>query len=298
MWIKSSGDLSENIYQIITAVSSNLVVTGEIAAIVDTSITSMHPHIIGEVSEIVGDPERLKYILLTHSHFDHIGGLPALRQYSPNAELVVSPALAAKLENKDLLEAALEKNKKAAEALGEEVDISLDDWCNAFNINRILGDGDTIPLGADVEMKLITCPGHVEDSTAYYVMPDSALIGDETLGSYYGRDKIACCFGTDSETYLESLDKLLGLEVKILGLPHGGALTGELAKKHLINLRGETERFQNHVKDQLEQGLLIDEIIAEILPEWKTQNICPEGPFLAEQESTLSQMVKVIADGV
>ena len=296
MWIKSSGPLTENVYQLTTAVSTHFLIGGEFAAIVDTGVAATQERLISELNKYLGESSELKYILLTHAHFDHVGGIPFLRSYAPGVKLACGPQTAQVLEDKNNLKLFYEKNKAVAEALKAPFEMSLEEWQASFAVDKVLGDGDIIDMGAEVEVKLIGCPGHTEDIVAYYVRPDGALAAGEAVGSYAGRDKLTPCYPWSYHNYVISLDRLSGLEIKVLGLPHSGALTGEMPSKYLVDARTAAERFAAGIKERLDQGELVDEICSSQLLEWVSQNICPEGPFVSEQADTLKSMVRVIAE--
>ena len=222
--------------------------------------------------------------------------MPFLKEIAPEAEIIAAPQVASGLEDKSILESLYEENLDCAKALNKELSIDKKTWCEAFKVSRVLGDGDTISLGLDVEVKLISTPGHSEDSTAFYVIPDAVLTGGETLGFYQGRDKVTSAFSSSYQDYLSSIDKLLNLDIKTLILPHCGALTGELAKKYLGDLRTQSERFFESTKALLDEGKIIEEIVDELIPEWETNNISPEGPFRERQRSCLTEMVQAVAD--
>ncbi len=295
MWIKASDTLSDNVFQLTNQISSNYLVIGDAAAIVDASASAVDQFLYDELIKFLGEEVSLDFVLLTHSHFDHVGGIPSLRNHWPELEVFGAPLTAQLLSDSAYKKELFEKNAACAAAMNVELAQTQNDWCEALRIDRIIGDGDVLDLGDDVEVKLISTPGHTEDSVAYFVKPDDALLCGETIGNYRGRDQVTNCFTDSYELYLQSLDKLSALDVKILGFPHGGAITGEMVAKYFQQARSGAEAFCKDVKERIEQGELVDEIFASILPEWQAQNIAPEGPFATEQEATLLAMIKAAA---
>ena len=297
MWIKSSGELSESVYQLNTVVSSHFLVYSDDAAIIDSGISSTAEQLIEGIKQYLPESSLLRYILVTHTHFDHIGGIPYLRRYAPEAELLCSPEAAEILRKQETLEERYRQNRECAEAMGREMGLSEEAWYAAFKVNRIIGDGDIIDLGDGVDIKLIESPGHTIDSVSYYIRADSALVGGETVGYYAGRDKLYAAFMESYQSYTESLEKLALLDVRILGFPHGGALTGDIPAKYLVDARMAAEKFAATIRERLEQGGLVDEVYREMLAEWQHENISPDGPFVESQAECLRKMIQSVAHG-
>lgn len=292
MWIRASDTLSENLNLLTTAVSSHLLVQGSSAALIDTSVTPFADSLIEQIKQNLLEGVSLDYIFFTHAHFDNLGGVVQLRQAFPGLKLIASPGAAELLEKADYLEAAYDFNNGCCEAIPGSLMPTRSDWLGAFNLDRIIGDGDTIELGEAVELKAVSTPGYRREALAYYVRPDNALIGGEAVGGYYGRDRIFGCFADGLEDYRESLNRLSNLQVDIICLPHSGALTGDLARTHLMKLDAEASRFADTVRGRVEQGEIVQEIFASTLAEWRTEGVCPSGPFASIQEETLMAMIE------
>ena len=296
MWIKASGPLTENVYQITTSASTHFLIGGECAALVDSGVSGTKDRLLEELKRYLGDPSELQYLFLTHSHFDHIGGIPYLRAYAPHLKVIAGRTTAELLSDGAYREKLYEKNKAVAEAMKQEIGLDKAAWCEALTIDKVLGDGDVVDLGAEVEVKLVSSPGHTSDTVAYYIRSDSALAAGEAVGAFGGRDQQYACFFHSMSDYLKSLDRLASLEVRALSLPHSGAITGDMPSKFLVEARGAAERFATAVRERLETGELIDEITNALVVEWQSQNIAPEGPFVEEQTETVRQMVRCIAE--
>jgi len=297
MWIRASGKIGENTAQLTTAVSSHLLVIGDTqAALVDASIAAVGPNLIDEIKQYLTADHVLEYVLLSHAHFDHIGALPQLRKEWPSLKVIASPQCQELLNNKEYLKSLYTKNADCAAAIGFTELQSEAEWLSSFTLERVMSDGDVIMLDGGIEIKMIDCPGHTADSLAFYVRPDCVLASGEALGAYYGRDKLSCCFTSDYKSYLSSLDKFSRLELNFVVLPHGGTLSGDLARKYPMEARIATERFFATVSERLETGEVVDEIAQSLTTEWTFENRAPEGPFVATIGESIHKMVKLVAE--
>jgi hydroxyacylglutathione hydrolase len=298
MWIRASIQLSDNVAQLTTAVSSHFLIFGDNAAIIDSGIIATADQLADEVSRYLADGTKLSYIFLTHVAADTLGGVYELRKRYPDLALIGSPLSAEQLSNEENIRSFYNRNQSYGESLGAPVELSFEDFRDSLKFNRILGEGDTVSLGGGVNVKVIASPGYRDDSTGYYVKEDGALAAGESVGGYNGRDRYCPCFNSSFEDYVASIDKFLTLDVRVLSLPHAGALTGELAKRYLMEARVEAERFAKKIQEKLAEGMIKEEISFDILNEWTTMRVSPNGPFADAQREALSRMIDVVSEGV
>lgn len=132
---------------------------------------------------------KLEYILLTHGHFDHIGGIKGIKELT-GAKVVISR------EDEPMLSSS--KHSLAA-------------FCGAVhndtNADIIVSDGDTITLG-DSTLKVIATPGHTKGGVCY-LCDDKLFTGDTLFFCSCGRTDFP---GGSSAEILESLKKLSALD--------------------------------------------------------------------------------------
>jgi len=56
------------------------LLTSKTPVLFDAGVTAMGPQYLKDISTHLGNTDRLAYILLTHSHFDHCGACPFLKR--------------------------------------------------------------------------------------------------------------------------------------------------------------------------------------------------------------------------
>ena len=174
MWIKASTQLSENVYQVTTPASSHMAVVGDVLALVDCGLACTADRLVEELAPSVSADLPLRYLLLTHAHFDHVGGLPALRRFAPDMQVIGSPLCEEVFADDEKMKAIYEQNRRCAEAMQKPFDEDFGEWRAGFRLDRIMGEGDLVDLGNDVTIKIIACPGHSPECLAYFVNPDSS----------------------------------------------------------------------------------------------------------------------------
>ncbi|MBR2715297.1 MAG: MBL fold metallo-hydrolase [Ruminococcus sp.] len=172
------GDIYTNTYLLEDESTSYL-------AVVDPACKS--EKLIDAVKERGG---KLKYILLTHGHFDHIGGVKALvDEFSPEVYAGID-------------EIRLIENPQLNGSAWHNLHI------DEFEIDRKLEDEDTFMLG-NTQFKFITTPGHTRGSGCY-IADDCIFSGDTLFYRSIGRTDFPTSSMSDMNLSMLKLSSLEG----------------------------------------------------------------------------------------
>ena len=159
---------------------------------------------------VKSNSEKIKYILLTHDHFDHIGGVETVLKYC-NAKVCIH-----KMDTSGLVDSSF--SLCGMVGLSQPTispDISLD-------------NGDELPLG-DTKIKVIHTPGHTDGSVCYLI-DDVLFSGDTLFFESVGRTDFVT---GDSAQLMASLKKIVALSgVSKVYTGHGEPTTLEHERKH------------------------------------------------------------------
>jgi metallo-beta-lactamase class B len=142
--------IADNLYYVgMSDVTSYLVVTPKGYFLLDGGFEQSAPAILAHIRTLGFDPSKVKYLLNSHAHFDHAGGLAALKTATGavfEASAPDAPVLAA----------------------GGQDDFALHDTAlfPPVKADRIVRDGDTISLGG-VTMTAHITAGHTKGCTTW-----------------------------------------------------------------------------------------------------------------------------------
>lgn len=170
------------------------------------------PQDIPELKNVVDElGANVKYILITHGHFDHIMGLNSLKK-TLNAPAVIC---------KDDL--AISDNVNEFTRLFGVPDIVPPTY------EKFVKDGDVLDVG-DMQIKVIQTPGHTEGGVCYLI-GENLFSGDTLFKQSVGRTDL---FGGNLEKIRHSVKEVLfKLDENIKVFPgHGPVTTIAYEKKY------------------------------------------------------------------
>ena len=248
------GPLAPNVY---------LIADGDEGALVDSGFADQES-LQARIQYLRGLPGlRLRYILLTHHHFDHASGAARLAE-ATGAQVRLHPD-----------EVPFLRDWQADAPQDLEVPEGQEEWARrsqefrreaarAAQVAAPLGDGETLTVGS-LTLQAVHTPGHTMGSLCLLLREEGALFtGDTALG--LGTVAVSPPPHGDMALYLQSLERLKGLGASLL-LPGHGPPVKEAGRKlqELIDHRLERER---HVLSLLAQGKgTVPELVRAIYPE-------------------------------
>ena len=191
--------------------------------------------------------EKLDAVLLSHSHYDHVSGVPFLRKAWP--EMVVYGSEYAKHILEKPSAKALMRHLSDSAAVGAGMAAAPDYDEDALKIDCAAADGEVLEFG-DLAVKVFATPGHTKCCVSYLindVIFASETIGVTTRGSYMP------CYLVGYEMAVESAKKLMDCGAKRVFMTHRGILDVEEEQipEFWESILGNLERTKNEILEMI-----------------------------------------------
>jgi len=178
----------------------------------------------------------VKRIIMTHTHFDHIGCLAEILNQIPSTELWVHALEAEPLQKGD------ERTVYGMDMFRDmcQMQYGLKPRTFSFQVNRKLNGDESLNLG-DMAWEVIHIPGHSRGSIALYHHPKKILIpGDVVYADYaIGRFDL---HGANASELKKSLLRLAEIEVDVL-LPGHNRIVEKLPTGYILKTAKQWEPY-------------------------------------------------------
>lgn len=267
--------------------SAFLLDDGRTAILYDTGFGFTGKAMGEKLKEILRE-RSLDGILLSHSHYDHVLGSVAVAEAFPMAKIIAGEYTAQVFAREGALRKMKELNGKFAEKCGADAEFTGD----RLRVDETVKEGDVICLGT-MEFRVLELPGHTRCSLGYYCEKEGLLLSAETLGVYDGTDTIVPSFLVSVKQTLQSIDKVLALNVKRLVIPHFGLLNEEETDFFLKNMRSSAEDAAEFLAERIRRGMTTEEIVEDFKQTYRKQYMSAVYPEDAVNLNT-SIMVEVV----
>ncbi|HOQ09448.1 MAG TPA: MBL fold metallo-hydrolase [Syntrophomonadaceae bacterium] len=220
--------ISDNVMLLGNGHFNHYIVGRSQAALLECGMSAGIPAFIRQWESLNPQPQ-VTHILVLHSHFDHVCGLPSFKKMFPQAQ-VLGHAAAEKLLAKEKVRQLMQMgDEMVSQVYFEDHRISekpVPPDIALLQIDQTVGEGDTISLGSGLTLQIIETPGHSSCSISVYLPEEEVMFVSDAAGTAINEGIIAPVFFQDYDLYLDSLRKLMNYPTRVLALGHGPVISG------------------------------------------------------------------------
>lgn len=269
-----------------------LIVGSEKTALIDCGMAYCGEALAENIKKELGD-RPLDYVLVTHTHYDHIAGLPYLRRAWP-----------------DLISYGAEYGKKVLmkdSALKQIEILSKSAWINysgqktkptvlmeGLKIDCAICEKDIISLG-NRDIHVFETPGHTNCSLTFLLEPEKILLPSETIGVYAGAGLMITGMVKSCRETIESIEKCRNIQAKQIISPHFGLVPDYDIQAYCDLALESVNRNINFIFEKAGEGALFEEILEEYTKEFYIDIVSTEQPreaFLLNAQHMIHNVLK------
>ncbi len=222
----------------------------------------------------------LDYIVLSHSHYDHVGGLSIFRAAFPKAQVLASDYCAYVFTRDSAKALMKEMSENAATVFGVDQSSLPPFDISGFYVDRTVGTGDILDLGS-VCWDIYNTPGHTKDCLSLFEKESRTLIISESCGIAEDHGWVHVPVLTGCQDCLNDLALCESLDARVVICPHHGLVTEDDGYKTPTAFfrRGRECLYimMNMVRDCFLSGMDDDQIVQYLVENVHDRYIITEG---------------------
>ncbi len=204
--------------------------------------------------------KQLDYVFLTHSHYDHCGGIPFLIEKYPSLKIIASKRTKEIFSKEKAVSFIEEMNKKT----GNSQEFYTLNY-KTLRVDMVVSDGDEIEISGH-RFRIYETPGHTKCSISIYDTENKILFPGDSLGIVEKNGNIKPLFFSSYKAYINSIKKIKSIkDISIIAFPHNNPFEGKKAYNFLQIVEEETEMIKDYILKFLKEGKDEDFIVKTYL---------------------------------
>ncbi len=197
---------------------SYLTIGDDKTVLLDCGMAYCAKNLINNIKLALPPDRRLNYVLLSHSHYDHIGAVPCIRKQWPEVRILGAEYASHILQKPKALKIIKDLASQASVYYGNGDIADYDD--SLLKVDQVVSDGFQIDLGGTA-VTILETPGHTKCSLSFLIN-DEILYASETTGVANKAGVIFPTFISSLKQAETSLEKCKNVGAKHIIEAHNG----------------------------------------------------------------------------
>ncbi len=273
-----------------------LIVGSEKTALLDCGMAYCGSRMVEKLARRLAENgrEKLDYIILSHSHYDHMGALPYVRRRFPEAMVCGSRHCREILRRPNARKLIKELGEAARELYDPESNVEIP--VDGLAVDVILEDGDVVSLGNGYLVALET-KGHTDCSMSFALEPAGILFTSESTGMLETSEYVHTPILKDYSDAMESLKKCREYGAKYICLPHFGMLPQYFNERYWEMFEAACREKLGFVGDMVSRSLTEDQMTDEYIKRYwnpALEKVQPVEAYVINARAIIKAMMKAL----
>lgn len=237
-----------------------LIIGSKKTALYDCGMACFYDRLISNIKQVLtlNGRDRLDYVLLSHTHYDHIGALPYLLEEWP--EIITCGSKKAKqVCGSDRAKATIEDLGENAKRLYRP-ELNINVKTDSLKVDKDLYDGEELSLG-DESIIAYETKGHTDCCMSFLLEPVKVLFTSESTGVFDSPGNIRAVVLKSFEDAVQSCEKLGLLDVETIIVPHFGSIPKSENKSYFSKAKQAVFHEKDLIESGIKKGYSKDEIL-------------------------------------
>lgn len=273
-----------------------LIIGSEKTALYDCGMAYCGKATVENIKDKLAEQNRrqLDFVFLSHSHYDHIGALPYIREAFPGVCVFGGEKAQRVLQRPNARKLIKELGTSARDLFlpGSTEEIPVD----GLGVDIVLHDGDEVSFGRERIVAMET-KGHTDCSMSYAFEPARLLFASESTGMLEIGETVHTPFLKSYSDAVNSMKKCMAYQAEYLCLPHFGLLPKNFNEQYWEMLAAACEEKLAFIGDMHRQGLTDEEMLKRYVDKYwdvRMEQIQPMDAFLINSKAIIKAFLKAV----
>ena len=269
-----------------------LLAGGKQNALIDCGMAYCAQELIGKVRQALNDGS-LDFIVISHSHYDHVGAIPYIKECWPECKVLGAEYAQKVLNSATALKAIRDLGEQAARIYGAKGIFPYDD--SLLKADQVIREGDILDLG-NMRIQVMETPGHTKCSLSFLVN-DDILFPSESTGYMSKSGRVYPAFITSGSEALKSIQRCREMQPRVIYSPHYGLLNESDTQNYWENCEEAVLKTVEFVRRLAAQGMDEAAILIEYEKKFRDGQSRLEQPFEAFRLNNAPMIKGVLREG-